>query len=600
MKPFTCSRPTAISRCFAAIGVAVVAFALLENANSAPRTISPRGTERASDPQISAPANPANARAVFRAQVGSSSDPVELWSTPIAGGSAVNLSGSLVPGGEVSSFVLSKDGTRAVFLANKDDAAKKELYSVPVDGSTAPVKRSGTLEPGGNVLEYAISDNSQRIVYIADKDFDGRDELYSVPIAVGSGMKIVDVAAATRDVESFLISPDSTRVVFRADLDTNDIQELYSVGIASTTVTKISQDLTAGNIVFGGYAITPDSSRVVYLAEIGALKTKRLLSVPITGGTSRNHSTEVPAGEAVSGFAISPNGSQIIFRAPAITNGPDALYSVPISGTNTLVISRSASLYGEVQEFLISPDSTRVIYRARGSASAPQQFHSVPVNSNLGGTTVCPQLVPGDSIQESRASISPDSNRVLFSALIAATTERVLFSASIAGGNCVALWGLAKPNLYVRPFRVIDGSGATRVVFFASTDFGSFSVDELFSVPLAGGMATKIFSDANRFSSIEDIEISTDSKWIVFSVRENQSNTAIELFSVASDGGGPLLDIDGDGKVLSTTDMLLVLRYQLGIRGNQLIANTLGVGATRNTASAVEQHLRNVFESPSP
>jgi hypothetical protein len=60
-----------------------------------------------------------------------------------------------------------------------------------------------------------------------------------------------------------------------------------------------------------------------------------------------------------------------------------------------------------------------------------------------------------------------------------------------------------------------------------------------------------------------------------------------------------LLDIDGDGKVLATTDMLLILRYQLGIRGGELITNALGFGATRNSSFPVEQYLRRLLEAPS-
>jgi dipeptidyl aminopeptidase/acylaminoacyl peptidase len=240
MKPFTCSRPTAISRCLAALGVAAVAFALPGFAKSQALKITAPTPSSIRDLQISTPADPQDARAVFLATTADfSSGPKELWSVSIQ--SRINgtkLSDLLIDGREVTSFRLSKDGRYAVFLANKDDAAKQELYSVPIDGSAAPVKRSGTLVMGGNVIDYAISDNSQRIVYRADKDVDGRVELYSVPISSGSGMKIVDVAAATGDVDLFLISPDSSRVVFRADLDTNDKQELYSVGIASTTVTK--------------------------------------------------------------------------------------------------------------------------------------------------------------------------------------------------------------------------------------------------------------------------------------------------------------------------------------------------------------------------
>jgi Tol biopolymer transport system component len=409
-------------------------------------------------------------------------------------------------------------------------------------------------------------------------------------------MKLVNITTATRDVDSFLISPDSTRVVFLADLDTSNIQELYSVGIASTSFTKISDTLFPGGVV-RDYAITPDSSRVVYLAEVAGLNEEDLYSVPITGsGAGQVHSSEIPAGEEVTEFKIAPDGTRIIFRAAEIANGPRALHSVAINSANSLVISRPASLYGEVQEFLISPDSARVIYKAAGTASTPQQLHSVPVNSNA-GSTVCPLLILGDEIPfNDRFQISPDSSRVVFTANIAASSTDRLFSAAIAGGNCVDISGTMVANGDVNSNEFAISANSQRVVFIA--DKYTNGQNELFSVPIAGGVATRISGEINGSGDIDRFVLSADSKWVAF-VGEKDTPNVFEVFSVALDGGGAVLDIDGDGKVLATTDMLLILRYQLGIRGGELITNALGIGATRNTSFPVEQYLRRVLEAPS-
>ncbi len=592
------SRPLPVTpTLLATLSALCLATLLASNAEAAaPRKLSPPNTDSGASARISTPANPANARAVFLARQ-SSSAPYELWSTPIAGGTAINLSGALVSGGQVSSFKLSKDGVRAVFRATKDDATKYELYSVPVDGSAAPVKRSGTIVDGGNVTNYEISDDSARIVYRADKDVVARIELYSVPIASGSGMKLVNITTATRDVDSFLISPNSARVVFLADLDTSNIQELYSVGITSTSFTKISDALFPGGVVRDDYAITPDSARVVYRAQVAGVTEEDLYSVPITGiGASQLHSGEVPAGEDVAEFKITPDGTRIIFRAAELLNGPRVLHSVAINSANSLIISRPASLYGEVQEFLISADSARVIYKAAGTASSPQQLHSVPVNSNA-GATVCPQLAVDDEIPfDNWFQISADSSRVVFAANIAATNTDRLFSAAIAGGSCVDLSGSMVPSGDVSNNDFAISPDSKRVVFIADTDTNG--QEELFSVPLLGGSATKISGEFNGSGDVDRFQISADSKWVAFSATKDTPG-AYELYSVALDGGGALLDIDGDGKVLATTDMLLILRYQLGIRGGELITNALGVGATRNTSFPIEQYLRRLIEAPS-
>lgn len=57
----------------------------------------------------------------------------------------------------------------------------------------------------------------------------------------------------------------------------------------------------------------------------------------------------------------------------------------------------------------------------------------------------------------------------------------------------------------------------------------------------------------------------------------------------------PLLDIDANGEADAMTDGLLILRYAAGFRGEALIANSVGPGARRTTASAIETHLQGLF-----
>ena len=46
----------------------------------------------------------------------------------------------------------------------------------------------------------------------------------------------------------------------------------------------------------------------------------------------------------------------------------------------------------------------------------------------------------------------------------------------------------------------------------------------------------------------------------------------------------------GDGKVDPLTDGLMLIRYLLGLRGNPLVAGSIGAGATRN-AQDIEDYI---------
>jgi len=110
----------------------------------------------------------------------------ELYSVPSGGGASVRLNAALVAGGDVGLYEVSADGTRVVYIADQEQDGRFELYSVPSDASSPPVKLNGPLVDGGNVLPYnrgfELSADGTRVVYRADQETDGVDELYSVPI----------------------------------------------------------------------------------------------------------------------------------------------------------------------------------------------------------------------------------------------------------------------------------------------------------------------------------------------------------------------------------------------------------------------------------
>ncbi|MEO8137152.1 MAG: hypothetical protein ABI831_24630, partial [Betaproteobacteria bacterium] len=56
-------------------------------------------------------------------------------------------------------------------------------------------------------------------------------------------------------------------------------------------------------------------------------------------------------------------------------------------------------------------------------------------------------------------------------------------------------------------------------------------------------------------------------------------------------GNAPMLDIDGNGIADTLTDGVMILRYLMGMRGQQLIQGTIAPGATRTSSAQVEAYL---------
>ena len=90
----------------------------------------------------------------------------ELYSVLADGSSVpVKLNGPLVLGGNVATtFQISPDSSYVVYRADQDTNGVQELYSAPIDGSSVPVKLNGSLVLGGDVSTFRISPESARVV----------------------------------------------------------------------------------------------------------------------------------------------------------------------------------------------------------------------------------------------------------------------------------------------------------------------------------------------------------------------------------------------------------------------------------------------------
>jgi Tol biopolymer transport system component len=134
--------------------------------------------------------SPDSSRVVYRAD--QDTDGVsELYSVPVVGpaGAGVKLNGLLAPGGEVfDNYQISPEGSRVIYRADQHVDDVKELYSVPITGPAGEgIKLNGTLVAGGDVTSFRISQDGRWVVYRADQDTDDVYELYATDEGAPSG-----------------------------------------------------------------------------------------------------------------------------------------------------------------------------------------------------------------------------------------------------------------------------------------------------------------------------------------------------------------------------------------------------------------------------
>jgi Tol biopolymer transport system component len=421
-----------------------------------------------------------------------------LWAAaPARAAEPIKLNGPLVANGDVITQQFSPDSSRVLYLADQDADNVQEIYSVPSTGGAA-VKLNGPLVAGGDVAfsGLAFSPDSSLVLYHADQDADGVGEIYSVPSAGGTAVKLNGPLVAGGDVSfsgpAFRFSPDSSRVLYVADQDTDTVQEIYSVPSTGGAAVKLNGPLVAGgNVSTNGLAFSPDSSRVLYVADQDTDTVQEIYSVPSAGGAAVKLNGPLVAGGGVFflGQQFSPDGSRVLYFADQDTDTVNEIYSVPSTGGTPVKLNGPLVAGGNVSTsgLAFSPDSSRVLYLADQDTDFVDEIYSVP---SAGGAAVKLNgpLVAGGDVSGTGLQFSPDGSLVLYLADQDTDFVNEIYSVPSAGGAATKLNGplVAGGDVLFQQF----SPDSSRV--FYGADQETDNVNEIYSVPSAGGTAVKL------------------------------------------------------------------------------------------------------------
>ena len=386
--------------------------------------------------------------------IGASAPPAEESGTgvlPALAGVTLKISGSPMVG-RVSAFRVSPNGSRVVFIADKDTAGRPELYSVPADGSALPTKIStGLVFAAGKagVTSFQISPDGSRVVFLADPDTTaGVNEIFSAPIdgssapvklnaagaapvtgigitansawavffgidtasasgavevyraaiaTAGSAVQLSDVGIGNPagDVVAAALSPDSGRVVYTADGAADSVFQISSVPIAAAGPgSDVLLSAALGSV--GLVRISPDSGRVVYTSDALVLARMEVFSVPIGGGAGIKLNPSM-AGDGATAVEISPDGTRVVYLADQTTAGVNEVYAaqmlVASSGArlNTPMVSPQ---YADTMK--IGPDGTTVVYEADQTTPGTYQLLRVPIGGGAAPSALHTPVSPDD------------------------------------------------------------------------------------------------------------------------------------------------------------------------------------------------------------
>jgi Tol biopolymer transport system component len=212
-------------------------------------------------------------------------DRYELFGVPVAGGSPQQLSAELAFTHTITDMQFSPNGARVVYLVTRDGGW--EVWSVEPDGD-GNIKLNGALVAGGGVSSFKISPDSTRVVYLADQQSEGDYELYSVPIAGGGNFKLNGQLDDEGDVSyAYAIAADSAHVAFLGDVEQNGRVDLYAAPILGGPATRLSSVFPLTPSSVHSFVLSAHGDRAFYMqvvTPLGGGQTKRVWGVPISGG----------------------------------------------------------------------------------------------------------------------------------------------------------------------------------------------------------------------------------------------------------------------------------------------------------------------------
>jgi Tol biopolymer transport system component len=482
----------------------------------------------------------------------------ELYVVPTDGSQpAHRLPIPLVAGGAVIDFAFALDGAHVFYVADQDEDERYELFSIASDGSAPPRRVNAPLVPGGDVgLSYEesfypggflLTLDGRWLLYSADQDEDERFVLYSVPtdgsrapIALSTALSFslgfyasydsawalyytdpddsddyqavsvpIDGSAPARVLTGPMVpgghlfyeqlSPDSRTLVYAADQDVNGRYELYSAPIdGHAPAVKLNAPFPPGgelsvderNLLPGFYVI---DGGVLYAGDQTIAGVEELDFVPADGSASPRRLATGPFEDWFPSFtssdfaydhsyiALADSGNALLLRDTQLES-----VAVHDPAARPIVLDRlqPGAVAVDVEAFELSAGGDHVVYRAQEESDLAAELYFVRTDKMPGKVELLPYLPGGARVFEQH--LTPDGSRVLYQAALTPGSGPIqLLAVPTAGGSPTVLSGASYTRIgfELTPDgqRVLYSSGSGLVLFVAPVD-GSAAPIQLVSV----------------------------------------------------------------------------------------------------------------------
>jgi len=290
---------------------------------------------------------------------------IDLFSAPLdASQPPVRLDATLIANGDVTAFLIAPDGTFVLYTADQAVDERYELFRVPIDGSQPPLRLSMPLGAGGSVFQdFEVTPDSARVVFKAKAATLARSELYSVP-ADGSQapLRLHPEHLFVGGIGSSVLQPSGERVVYIEYEDVTGLVGLFSVPVDGSEAPLEIAPREANPVDIEELRLSPTGDEVLYVVRGGIYQDDELYQAAVGGS---HEPREIGVVHGAPQYLFSPDSTRVLVRTSTVPNGSVELFTAPADGSSSLVpVNDPLVPGGNVTAFSPLPVGDAVLYRA--------------------------------------------------------------------------------------------------------------------------------------------------------------------------------------------------------------------------------------------
>ena len=245
--------------------------------------------------------------------------------------SATALSPLYVDAGSLYSLV-SADSRHVVYYAPTATSGDTEAWSVPVDGSAAPVRLHPALAGDEYLDVFELAADGQ-VAIIAIRNGGGGGTLYRAPVDGSSAATPID-AGETDEISTYTAPGGAQYALYFIDGDNDGRFEIRKVNLAGGAPLPLGPAELRQGAEIQSVRIAPDGSRAVIQVDNVVAGRFELVGLSLSGPAALDQLSQTPVAEGdVTRVQISDDSEFAVFRADAVVDGKAELWSVPIDGS---------------------------------------------------------------------------------------------------------------------------------------------------------------------------------------------------------------------------------------------------------------------------